>query len=257
MPGFSSYEISSHWGSRPESPADLAVRFLKTADALQPLHPLLAHWTWGDSQELYDTEGAGGQYPLGDIRGNMTNAVARNLCLNRDGPPDPEDGYGLLAIALNAARPKSNVSLHGVAGRRPDNGGFTAFPWMNHMDLDLDPDPDPSLTTYALWRQALLIVAETWEASLAEAWPEGMCYQWSNRTFHAAWMCCLSPRLAREVVPPAGVMVEHRPNGGLFMAATNETFRLDDPAHMAQARIIEAALQPLDRRPFPIDDPYR
>jgi hypothetical protein len=256
MSTYASYKIFARWGGRPEMPAGLATRFLETIDTLQPLHPLLAQWTWGDYQELDETEGLGGKYPLIEIRTDMTHAVARNLCTNDDGPPDPEDGYGLLAIAENAARPDSHLSFSGSAGRPPEGGGFSMFPWMNSIDLTLGPDPDPSLTTYALWRQALLIVAETWEASWAEAWPADMSNHWSNRTFHAAWMCYLSPRLARHVMPPSGVIVEQRPNGGLFMAATDETFRLDDPQHMAQARMIEATLVPLDRLPFPIDDPY-
>ena len=260
---YASYRVFARWGSRPEVPAELAQRFLETVDALHPLHPLFGRWTWSDRQELFEDEDENegqpeqGRYELTQVREHLAHAMWRNMNVTEEGQPDPDDGYGFVAIAGDAAQPRCAVGLNGSVGKSPDKGGSTIFPWMNDVKFDLGPDPDPALTTYAFWRQALLIVAETWEASWAEAAPDDMCYHWSNRTFHAAWMCCLSPRLAREVVPPAGVIVEHRPNGGLFMAATDGTFRLDDPAHMARARIIEAALRPLDQRPFPIDDPYR
>ena len=264
MSPYASYRIFARWGSRPEAPPDLAKRFLKTVDSLHPLHPMFVGWTWSDRQECFEDEdddghedkGEAGQYALSEIRKNLAHAMSRNMNVNEEGPPDPEDGYGFVASAKDVAHPRGSVWLCGNGGKRPDKDGSTLFPWMNDVKFDLGPDPDPSLTTYAFWRQALLIVAETWEASWAEAAPDDMCYHWSNRTFHAAWMSYLSPRLARHVVPPAGVIIEQRPNGGLFMAATPETFRLDDPDHMARARIIEAALQPLDQRPFPIDDPY-
>ena len=44
-------------------------------------------------------------------------------------------------------------------------------------------------------------------------------------------------------------MVERRPNGGLLMAATDATFDVDNPAHMAVARDIERAGAPLSGTP--------
>jgi hypothetical protein len=67
----------------------------------------------------------------------------------------------------------------------------------------------------------------------------------------------VSPRFARLITPPPAGIVAVRPNGGLFLAATKETFDTRNPAHMAAARAIEAALQPLNSIPYPIDDPYR
>ncbi len=48
------------------------------------------------------------------------------------------------------------------------------------------------------------------------------------------------------MTPPPGVVVERRPDGGLLMAATTETFALANPAHLAAARAIQAALQPFN-----------
>lgn len=67
----------------------------------------------------------------------------------------------------------------------------------------------------------------------------------------------LSSRLAPRVTPPASAIVEHRPNGGLFLAATDEIFETANPKHLAVSRAIEAALRPLNELAFPIDDPYQ
>jgi Immunity protein 52 len=46
------------------------------------------------------------------------------------------------------------------------------------------------------------------------------------------------------------VLVEHLPNGGLLMSATTETFDVENPAHMAAARAIGAAIAPLNDLPW-------
>jgi hypothetical protein len=60
----------------------------------------------------------------------------------------------------------------------------------------------------------------------------------------------LSPPLARLVTPPATSVNDYLPNGGLLMSATNETFRVDNPSHMAVARDIAAATAPLNKLPY-------
>jgi Immunity protein 52 len=51
-------------------------------------------------------------------------------------------------------------------------------------------------------------------------------------------------------VPAAPVIVEHLPNGGLLMSATRETFDVENPAHMAAARQIGAAIASLNDLPW-------
>jgi hypothetical protein len=67
------------------------------------------------------------------------------------------------------------------------------------------------------------------------------------------WLNYVSPRFARLVTPPKTAIVDYRPNGGLLMAATDETFITANPKHLAVARDIEAALAPLNALPWPPD----
>ena len=260
MPLYHSYWMQADWGSREETPTALAARFLRTIDALRGLNPLLDVWSWGDYHEIGETEGKGGAYPLDEIRPHMAAAVARNMGdFGEDGPdPHPDCGYVLMSQADRTA-PGSLVSLSGSAGARPEGKpGLSVVPFTNRMSFKVGPEPDPSLTTYAFWRAALLLLAETWEATWVEAAPDDMSEHWgTNRAFRATWMCTVSPRFAPLVTPPFGIIAEHRPDGGLFMAATDEMFRTADPRHLAAARAIETALQPLNRLDYPIDEAYR
>ncbi|MFZ3328524.1 MAG: Imm52 family immunity protein [Methylocella sp.] len=59
------------------------------------------------------------------------------------------------------------------------------------------------------------------------------------------------PWLASLVTPPpAPVIVERLANGGLLMSATTETFDVENPAHMAAAHEIAAAIAPLNALPW-------
>lgn len=257
MQRYESYWMMAKWGSREESPTAIAARFLRTIDALRTLNPLLDVWSWGDYHEIGETEGQGGVYPLDDIRPRMAAAVARNVGDAGDAAPDPDNGYKLMAQADRTA-PGSLISLSGSAGARPEGRpGFSVTPFTNRMNFKLGPEPDPSFLRYAFWREVMLLLAETWEATWVEAWPDDMMDHWGPKhAFRAVWMCYVSPHFAPLVTPPPGIIAERRPNGGLFMAATDAMFRTVEPRHLAGARAIEAALQPLNRLDYPIDEPY-
>ncbi|WP_219321841.1 Imm52 family immunity protein [Methylovirgula sp. HY1] len=64
----------------------------------------------------------------------------------------------------------------------------------------------------------------------------------------------LSAPLARLITPPQTAIVDHLPNGGLLMSATTETFKVDNPTHLAVARDIAAATEPLNKLPC-VHDP--
>ncbi|HVZ03087.1 hypothetical protein, partial [Hyphomicrobium sp.] len=66
-----------------------------------------------------------------------------------------------------------------------------------------------------------------------------------------AWISYVSPEGAARVIPPATAIVDHRPNGGLLLAATDETFVARNPHHLAVASDILAAVAPLNADPWP------
>ena len=252
---YDSYWMEAQWGARVETPAALADRFLRTIDAISSLHPLLDTWTWGDSQEVWETEGQGGTYPFAEIRPNIVHAIEKNVCNGGEGVPDPFYGY-LMMTQTDRTPEGSSIGL-AVSASKGVNGGSTVSAFCNnYATLDIGPDPDPSLITFALWRSLLLILCETWEATWAEASPEGIRSEWRGIPVRCAWMNYVSPRFAPLITPPPAAIVEHRPNGGLFLAATDEPFQMANPSHLAVAREIEAALQPLNQIAWPIDDPY-
>lgn len=250
-----SYWMTAQWGARVETPAALANRFIKTVDAFRPLHPILDNWDWGNFPELKETLGKRGTYAFAEIRKNLIPAVERNLRAGDEGVPHPFYGYYLAIMTGGTPMdPSIGFSTSASTGAR---GGYSFTPFMNSATVKLRSDPDPSLVTFDLWRSIFLVVNETWEATWAEALPNDLRAYWTGIPVRCAWMSYISPRFAPLMTPPASAIVERRPNGGLFLAATREVFKTANPEHMAVAREIETALQPLNRLPNPIDAPYR
>lgn len=59
-------------------------------------------------------------------------------------------------------------------------------------------------------------------------------------------MLYVPPHLAKTVQPSDIPVVEAMPNGGLFLAATTETFKADNPVHLEGARRIGRATRHLN-----------
>jgi hypothetical protein len=68
------------------------------------------------------------------------------------------------------------------------------------------------------------------------------------------WMTYISPRFAGLVTPPPFIIAEYTPSGALFMAATDETFSVDNPAHVAGVSAIGEALAPLNALSWPLEN---
>ena len=249
------YWMTARWGARVEAPEILAERFLRCVDAIQPLHPLLDQWEWADIPKFLETEGAGGIYSFAEIRKKFIPAIERNAGTGDEGEPDPYYGYHLTVMKDGKSLGKS-VALSASAGEGVAGGSWVS-PFINDASFRLRPASDPSLVDYALLRSIFLLINETWEATWAEASPGDIDAYWTGFPVRCAWMSYVSPRFAPLMTPPASAIVEHRPNGGLFLAATRDVFETANPAHIAVAREIEAALQPLNLIPNPNDAPYR
>jgi hypothetical protein len=114
------------------------------------------------------------------------------------------------------------------------------------------------LVTFPIFKAAMLILAETWEATWAKAFPNNMVQKtdWDGMKPGWGWIVYVCPHLAKLVTPPPGVIVERRPNGGLFLAATEEVFDADNPQHIAAARLIRDAMRPVTSLEEPFAGPY-
>ena len=65
-------------------------------------------------------------------------------------------------------------------------------------------------------------------------------------------MTYLAAPFAAKIAPPHSAICE-QVDGGLLMTATEETFQVDNPAHVAVARDIDAAMAPINALPWPPD----
>ena len=223
------FDISARWAPRVETPVALAHRWLATVRRLHSIDPVLARWYKG-------VDGRGVEVPLDRA------SIERNIAAGA-----MDDGY-----MFNV---KSDLRGRGACmfefGMMAGSAGINAV----SFGTDYHSVPDPSICTYRIFKPALLALAESFDAERAFAYPTNLSAFWSrppnvNPTFPIAWISYVAPRVAHLVEPPSTSLVEHRPDGGLLMAATSETFDVDNPAHMAVARDIERAVAPLHLRPW-------
>ena len=231
------YYIRAYWERRAETPDALAARFVRLIDRLREIDFVFALWTGGSRRsKKFET-----------VRDHYAEEVAKCVVKDDWGVPDPIWGYSFGALTRGQARDRSfSVLVH--AG--------STYPWPFPNDVLFETSsgsiPDPSVITYNIFKPALLAMTETWDpvrcAAYLDALPKpvpGGIY------FRESWIQYLCPWLAALVTPPpAPVMVERLPNGGLLMSAAAETFDVENTAHMAAARVIAAAIAPLNALPW-------
>jgi hypothetical protein len=238
---FIGYCINAGWGPRQETPKAIAARFLSLVDRLATIDPVFGNWIYAlDKKPIM----------LDTCRDEMDAAVARNVSRADDGDPTPISGYTASIVNTWEHEPRSiSVGVHAGAW---SSGSHL----INYADIETSDKvaADPAIVTYPIFRAALLALAETFEVSWCVAYPADVMLHWRRGFFRLGWMIYISPRLAPLVTPPKSAIVEYRPNGALFMAATDETFITANPQHMAVARDIEAAVAPLNALPWPPPD---
>jgi len=104
------------------------------------------------------------------------------------------------------------------------------------------------------FKAALLALVESFDATYCSAYPQQIMDFWDpSRHLRIAWMSYVSPRFASLITPPPSAVAERTAQGGLLITATEETFRVDNPAHLAAAHDILKALAPFEALPWPPD----
>ena len=239
----SQYISNSFWGPRQETPDALAIRFDKLIDRLTDLNPAFSNWIWhGDNKSpiLFST-----------IRSRLKEKIAAAISRSDYGEAEPVYGYRFSTLNSLTTTPRS-LSLRVRAGSWATSSGYS-----NTVTIQTAwrIEPDPAIVTYPIFRAVLLASAECFDVTFGSAYPSDMGALWPKTLkFHFGWINYVSPRFAPRVTPPKSAIVEYRPNGGLLMAATDETFITSNPQHLAAARDIQAALAPLNALPWPIDE---
>lgn len=239
------YSISTYWGPRQESPETLARRYLAMLDSLSKIEPVFGNWFFAGDEKATPLKGLS----FADV----TNLIAEGVSRADDGDPIPRSGYWMGAItALKRIPTLIRVTANA--------GSISVANYLiNSVSLDTAPlsKENASFIDVRVFKAAVLAIASAWDATWCAAshWgiPEERELRLHRPHFGLAWMTYISPRFAPMITPPRTAICERVPGGGLLMIATEERFSADNPAHLAVARDIEAALEPVNALPWPPD----
>ncbi len=194
------FNVQAHWERRAETPEALAARFVQMIDHVQRIDPVFALWTCVSKHpKKFET-----------VRNHYAQEVAAGVIKNDWGEPEPIQGYRFGAVT----REQPRDSIFAVCIR----AGST-YPWPFPHDITFSTNlgfiPDPALTTYSVFKPALLAIVEVWDPVCAMSCPDPLLTQAPPNTYlHESWIQYLCPWLASLVTPPASCIAEHLPDGG-------------------------------------------
>jgi hypothetical protein len=206
-------------------PAAIASRFVKLLDRLEKIDPVFGNWLW-----VVNTDAV----VFDEIRDRLPDAIVAGIARADDGDPTPIYGYRFSVINSEERSPRSiGVGVHA--------GSWTNTPYgVNDVVLETSwrMIPDPTIVTFPISKAAVLALAESFDASWCIAYPGALREFWGAVPpyYRLGWISYVGPRFAHLITPPSTAIVERQPNGGLLMAATDETFSVSNPAHLAAAR---------------------
>jgi hypothetical protein len=242
------YKLYAGWRGRSESTHSCGVRLARTPQAFAEMHSGFSHWNkQADSRSAAD-QPAWVMPPKID---QLTEVFERGRAC-KDAPRElwPELGYSI--SAWNGQDPPRGASPGVRAG-----GYSTHIPFPNSVDLELNPASpgNADFACAAVLKQALLSIVAAWEPDYGSV----ICWDYWQRLFgerhyppfRSGWMTYLAPPYASLMTPPPAAVVEPVPGGGLLLLATEERFSMDDPAHLAAADAIQAALDPVQQQAPP------
>jgi hypothetical protein len=243
------FSIDSQWKPREETPEELGERTLRCLDMITPLHPAFRNWTFldlfRDPMEMTDENIGEFLCPLVEARPQITDVVVKFGVDNDDHrTPEPRGGYNISVTADNVD-PSQRVTLsaHG--------GGLVSWTGAaRHASLEtgMTHEADPTIISYPVFRSVLMTIISCWDVDYASAGSSDLTKLSAGTHYFCgpSWMVYLSAPLARRIAIPADVTVERTPDGGILMIAAEETFDTNNPIHVARARSILAALEPLN-----------
>jgi len=234
-----SFVIDAYWGPRSEAPPEIATRVLRMTEALGALDPLLESWWVADLVEQDFV-------PLARVKPRLVQIVADRVYRDDFDEPEPSSGYHCTLRNVYDDRPEIlEVSVEAGVGRVPDQVSNVVT-----ISTSRRLPPDPRLVAYPFVKSVFRVMIETFGATAVTGSYHAQLVDpvFSDRLFGPAWMVYLSARnAARMVLPPAG-LIERTEDGGLLMSATERSFDLNDPEHIAAARAISDALLPINDR---------
>jgi len=233
------YIIQAYWGSRREAPAQCGERFWRMLEFLAAVDPLFSDWKFFNGDKFLPMPEASGD--------ELTDLIAS--CVDRadDGYPVPISGYWFGAGTRTGTKTSLTLTLR-VGCYIPDPPFLANTAELLTLPLN---DENAKFITFPTFKSALLAIAAAWDATCCAAYPWNLIplwreAGWDEPALRMAWITYLSPRYAPMVTPPRSAIVEYPPQGGIVMIATKDRFEIANPAHLAVAREIAAAVARVD-----------
>jgi hypothetical protein len=241
------YAISAYWGRRREDPAACATRLLRMLDALSEIDPVFGNWYCASRMKMVRAASLNHE--------TLAALISKGVSREDDGTAFAENGYWFGAFNDTRKNPRAiEISVHAGCGTSGDYS-------INRVTLKTMPlnEENASFINLRVLKPATLAIVSAWDATWCAAYPWSLLDLRTKRDpprpwFSLAWMTYISPRFAPMITPPRSALSERLPNGGLLMIATEERFETENPAHLAVARNIEAALAPVNALPWPPDE---
>jgi hypothetical protein len=247
---FYQYFVRSGWKGRPETPAAIGSKFVKTLDALSRVDPILADWELACAFDLPTV-------PLDEARSNIASVIEDTVSHDDFNEPDPDfGGYHPKALA-GQSRDARSVIFSADAGGKFDGGTDLSFGFFDHVPADL------SIVTYPFCKAALLAINGVWQAPWACAQAFGSAQfmtpvdiggvrgsrvdsvaplptdpTFPYSIFHVPWIAYLAKEFTAGLKLPPEILTERTRDGGLLMTATTERLDPNNPGHARRARIL-------------------
>jgi hypothetical protein len=251
------FGIRAVWGGRPETAEGLSGRLINMLDNMKEANPVFDDWVWvrriGKKLEFCETEEEAlaslQEIPFASIKDSLPAEIEAKISRSDYDEPEPTSGFRFY-VYNSPTTPSRRVSIHVHAGSHFCWGVLLNDVWLSTND---DADADVAIIAYPSFKNAVLAIAEAFDARWGTAYSRDIGKFWplSGPLYRFGWISYVGPCFAPLINPPPTAIVERRPNGGLLMAATDETFSIYNPAHVAAARDILAAVEPLNALPWP------
>ena len=189
--------------------------------------------------------------PLARSRPRIAEWVLNNVVRDDDGEPDPQDGYALFArggeVESEFGTSRSiNVDVRAGSQWRRNQASFEVG--------DIDRPPDLDLVTYPIYRAALEILASIWPVPWMQAYvflpdlippiTEPMVSPPipPSEDLNFPWILYLSAPLAAGLKPPADLICEPTPGGGVILSVVRDRFDAENPEHIRRSRLLQAIM---------------
>lgn len=245
------FSILTYWNARPDTPAAIGEKFLRTLDAVAARVPHFS--SWGVENPDFDidlvTEDnwremvADACLPLETVRDHFTDYIERCVRGGAD-DPSPTEGYSTFAVnetGVVELCPKSfDVSIRA--------GNQSEFNQASFEMGSVDVTPAPEIVTYAVVKSVFLSLLSIWGGDFGHV-RSGALAELSRHprtNFELDWMTYLSPALAEQVLPLNGIRYETLGDGGILLIAAEETFDTNNAEHMAASLRMRAAMSPIN-----------